>query len=64
MIDYELSGLFSTGTTRNSTSFVAFLDALAEIDGDTTQEKVTTYLLSIGITEAQIQSIKDILLED
>ncbi len=62
-IDYELSSLHLSGRTRNNDEFKSFLSDIAAFEGNTKQEKVTTYLFSIGITEEQIQLIKDIFLE-
>jgi len=34
------------------------------LEGTTTQEKAEKYLLSCGVTEQEIEQIKDILLEE
>jgi len=63
-IEYEFSNLYASQLDREYPAFITFLEALDAYSGSTIQEKVISYLLSIGVTEAQIQSIKDILLED
>ena len=41
-----------------------YIAALKELEGDTMQEKVENHLLSIGVTKAEIESIREILIED
>ncbi len=66
--DYEFTS-FSIYKERNSadgttygTKFHKFLDKLDTYEGNTLSEKVESYLLSIGVTAQEIQSIKDIML--
>ncbi|MBQ3494005.1 MAG: tyrosine-protein phosphatase [Clostridia bacterium] len=63
IIDYELSSLAPLWATRDNNSFVAFVNKLKSYTGDNLQQKTQSYLTSIGITEQQIQSIKDIFLD-
>lgn len=41
-----------------------YIADLQKLDGDTMQEKVENHLLSFGVTKAEIESIKTILLDD
>ncbi len=63
--DYELSVLyFRTLNPRElDGDFLAFMQELSKVSGSTTQQKTENYLLSCGVTEQQIQQIKDIFLE-
>ena len=58
--DYELSA-FTYGTL-NSTWFDDFINQLENFEGDTLQESAENYLLSIDVTEEEIENIKDIFL--
>lgn len=59
--EYELSALHhGYVATRDMDAFMARVDQCA---GNTLGEKVEGYLLSIGVSPAQIQSIRDIFLE-
>lgn len=59
--DYELSALFHNWfDSERVDEFVAELKAL---EGETMQEKVEGYLMSIGVTAEEIANIKDIFLE-
>lgn len=40
-----------------------FIRDLKALDGDNMQEKVTNYLLSIGVLQSEIDSIKSIMIE-
>jgi protein-tyrosine phosphatase len=66
--DYEFTS-FSVYHMRNTREgayrdyFKKFRDSLNSFKGNTLQEKTETYLLSIGITETEIETIKRILLE-
>ncbi|MBQ0083396.1 MAG: tyrosine-protein phosphatase [Clostridiales bacterium] len=60
--DYELSSLSIFGTrSRYSPDFIAMLGALGKF-GPTPADAAKNYLLSCGITEEQIASLKDIFL--
>ncbi len=41
-----------------------YIEALEKIEGDTMQEKVENHLLSFGVTKSEIESIREILVED
>lgn len=70
MMDYELSVFSVTGTLDNASvqairnNIKATYDYINTFNGANFAEKTEMYLLSIGITPAEIQSIKDILLEE
>ena len=61
MRDYQLTALYYSAL--NSDAMNAFIEQLRLMEGDTVQDKVTGYLLSIGVTEDEITSIKRIFLE-
>ena len=42
----------------------AYIENLKKLDGDTMQEKVENHLLAIGVTRAEIESIRVILIEN
>ncbi len=58
--DYELSGLFTDTIDRENIKKV--YTGLQSYSGFTLQEKAESYLLSIGVTEDEIYSIKTIFL--
>lgn len=64
--DYEFTS-YSVYGERNakagafSTYFIPFRERIETFSGDTLQEKVTTYLLSIGLLQEELDSIKDIM---
>ena len=64
--DYEFT-TFSHYSERNTKQgvyanyFKGFRDGLETFAGDTLQEKVESYLLSIGVTQSQIDNIKAIM---
>lgn len=70
MMDYELSVFSVTGTLDNASvqairnNIKATYDYIDTFNGANFAERTEMYLLSIGITPAEIQSIKDILLEE
>lgn len=69
-MDYELSVFSVTGTLDNASiqairnNIVATYDYLATFEGSNLAEKTENYLLSIGITAEEIQTIRDLLLEE
>ena len=69
-MDYELSVFSVTGTLDNAgveairNNIVATYDYLATFEGSSLAEKTENYLLSIGITAEEIQTIRDLLLEE
>ena len=58
--DYELSAF--KDSYINSEEFAVFVARVKMLDGDTTQEKVEGYLLSIGVTAEEIANIREIFL--
>ncbi len=58
--DYELSGLFADGMTRENLKGIT--DSLEEYEGNTIGQKVENYMLSIGVTIEEIESIRNIFL--
>ena len=60
--EYELT-TFTYGSVA-SEDFAAFVTRIDVMEGSTTQEKVENYLLSIGVTPEEIESIRSIFLED
>lgn len=61
MRDYHLTALYYS--TLNSDAMDAFVADFKALDGTTMQEKAERYLLSVGITEDEIESIREIFLE-
>lgn len=57
--DWELSVL-ATGSEKYE-QMNRFVEVLHQMDGDTLQDKTENYLLSIGVTQAQLESIREIL---
>lgn len=70
MMDYELSVFSVTGTVDNASvsgirrNIRSAYDYIATFEGKSFSKKVENYVLSIGITAEEIQSIRDILLEE
>jgi len=62
MADYNLSGLHHG--TVSTDDMDLFIRRLQEYPGSTLSEKVERYLLDVGVTPAQIQSIRRIFLEE
>ena len=62
MKDYRLSGLHHGYVAPEDMS--AFVRRIKELPAVTLQEKVEGYLLDVGVTEQQINSIRTIFLED
>lgn len=61
-IDYELSA-FSYSTV-NKDEFQHFKNEIRKLNGDTTQQKIEGYLLSIGVSSEEIAQIREIFLGD
>ncbi|MBQ4137787.1 MAG: tyrosine-protein phosphatase, partial [Clostridia bacterium] len=63
LFDYSLSYLYFLHVT--SDNLKPFLEEFkSTVEGDTLKEKAENYLLSVGITPLQIDSIREIFLED
>ncbi len=60
--EYELSALCYGGV--NDQRLDALMVALKKQSGDTLQQKAENFLLSAGVTQAEIDSIREIYLED
>ena len=58
--DYELSA-FTDGFIRTD-EFTEFIAGFEAFKGNTTQERVENYLLSVGVTEEEIANIREIFL--
>ena len=61
-MEYELSAF--CGGNVDPESWGGFMNEVQELEGYTTSEKVENYLLSIGVTAEEIESIRNIFLED
>ena len=56
---------YTDGSLSESTNMDVVINGLKPYAGDTLQEKIVTYLTTdIGVTEAEIESIRSIFLED
>ena len=65
MDDFEITTMSLWGVrSRNSQSFRDLLGALAPYGGEDLRERVTNYLLYVGVTQEEIDAIKEIFLED
>lgn len=70
IMDYELSVFSVTGTLDNAgvaaikNNILATYDYINGFEGKTFADKTENYLLSIGITAEEIQTIRDLLLEE
>ena len=58
--DYELTALYYGYVSPELMN--AFVQRIAAYPGDTTQERVENFLLSVGVTEQEIASIRQIFL--
>ena len=60
--EWALSLFFSGGSTFKA-EMDEFLQVINSFEGDTLQEKVSGYLISIGITQEQLDTFRNIMLE-
>lgn len=60
--EFEMSVLLDGEVDYGSMEL--YIDALKKLDGNTMQEKAENFLLSYGVTQEEIDSIREILLED
>ncbi|MBQ9116367.1 MAG: hypothetical protein IJY04_05040, partial [Clostridia bacterium] len=58
--EYELSAF--KDSYANYEDFAVLVARINMLDGSTTQEKVENYLLSVGVSAAEINSIRNIFL--
>ena len=66
--DYEFTSFSFYGVRDSKTGFYAdyfipFRNTLETFEGETLAEKTASYLLSIGVTQDEIDSIRSILIE-
>lgn len=59
--DYDLTGLYYTYVSDGL--YQEFVNGIQSLEGDSTQEKVGHFLLSVGVTQEEIDSIRLIFLE-
>ena len=66
LADYELTYLtefaYASGDMRGHNNMTDFLTQFHKYPGDTLQQKAENYLLSVGVTRAEINQIRDIFL--
>ncbi|MBQ8250124.1 MAG: tyrosine-protein phosphatase [Clostridia bacterium] len=60
--DYELSAF--TDSYVNYAEFDTFVERIRSLEGDNTKERVENWLLSIGVSAKELESIREILLEE
>lgn len=65
--DYELSAFYHNyahvnRTTQNGGNILTMLECLEAFDGETLADKTANFLLSVGVTEEEINSIRSIFL--
>ena len=64
MMKYEITSLCVWGDRcRENEYWQSLLRALAEYPGETIQNQIVSFLFSCGITEKQLEKIRDIFLE-
>jgi len=65
--DYELSAFYygykQVNRTHNNSGILALIEGIEEYEGETFADKTAAFLKSVGVTEAEISSIRDILLQ-
>jgi protein-tyrosine phosphatase len=59
--DYLFSNFGLIGGSRTFSTVKGYFDTISKSSGETTQEKFYNYLLSIGVSETNLNSIKSIL---
>ena len=63
--NYEVTSLSIWGNrSRNKEAFKDFLEKLNSFNGDTIYDKAVSFMLSCGITQEQIDNIRNIMLEE
>ena len=64
LMDYEMTSMCIWGDRCRETKYCkALLSALAEYPGETVQQQCIQYLYACGVTEEQMERIRDILLD-
>ena len=61
--DYLFSNFANIGSNRTETKFLAVTSPIKAQKGSSWMEKCKNYLLSVGVTEAEIESVRNILIE-
>lgn len=61
-VDWEVSAFWNGGSKFNRKKYLKMLDFFNAVDGDTTREKVENYLLSCGVSGADIDNFRKIML--
>jgi hypothetical protein len=62
--DYEITSLSIWGIrSRNMPSFQKFFSMLNGFEGKNLQEKTANYLYSVGVTQKEIRTIKEIMID-
>lgn len=68
LADYELTYLtefaYASGDMRGHNNMTDFLTQFHKFPGDTLQQKAESFCLSIGMSQQQIQTIREIMLEE
>lgn len=64
ILEYQRTG-YVFGQFTDSNAMDVIIEGLQQYEGDTTQEKIVTYLTTVvGVEESQIEAIRNIFLED
>ncbi len=61
--DYRFSNFGKIGGERDGESIERYIERLGEFEGATLSERIRSYLISIGVTESEIDSIVSIMSE-
>ena len=61
--EYAFSNLAKIGSSRDLTMVKRFNTVTKKIDGETENERICNYLLQLGVTEEQMNSLRRIMLE-
>ena len=61
--DYRFSNFGFIGGERDGHNITHCIELLDRFDGDTLSERIENYLISIGVTSAEIESVRNIMIE-